>query len=309
MKKLLCVLFAALMLLSLAACGKNADPWQEQYDLGVRYLSEGNYEEAIIAFTAAIEIDPKRAEAYISAADAYLNIGDFDQAEKILQEGYDTTGDETIAELIEKYKEGNYHSSDGRVFRRNGYNENGILVWYHMFTHDIEGKEASITSFDVDGNQTGHVDYVYDAQGRRTTANGYYLTGEVFVIEIEYDSQGNIIRKKRYEPDGTFLERQENTYDAQGRTKTENIYDANDVLLRYDEYEYSEAEKRWLHYNAAGKLTGYDVFTENRQEFYSATGELKGYEVRIYDADGTYLGEERYDGEGNLEFSTVVGSE
>lgn len=33
--------------------------WQEQYDLGVRYLSEGNYEEAILAFTAAIEIDPK----------------------------------------------------------------------------------------------------------------------------------------------------------------------------------------------------------------------------------------------------------
>lgn len=29
--------------------------WQEQYDLGLRYLSEGNYEEAIIAFTAAIE--------------------------------------------------------------------------------------------------------------------------------------------------------------------------------------------------------------------------------------------------------------
>ena len=39
--------------------------WQEQYDLGVRYLAEGNYEEAIIAFTAAIEIDPNRVEAYM----------------------------------------------------------------------------------------------------------------------------------------------------------------------------------------------------------------------------------------------------
>ena len=46
--------------------------WQEQYDLGVRYLSEGNYEEAIIAFTAAIEIDPKRAPAYVGRGDAYV---------------------------------------------------------------------------------------------------------------------------------------------------------------------------------------------------------------------------------------------
>lgn len=38
--------------------------WQEQYDLGVRYLNDGNYEEAIIAFTAAIEIDPKKPQAY-----------------------------------------------------------------------------------------------------------------------------------------------------------------------------------------------------------------------------------------------------
>ena len=31
--------------------------WQEQYDLGVQYLSKGTYEEAIIVFAAAIEIE------------------------------------------------------------------------------------------------------------------------------------------------------------------------------------------------------------------------------------------------------------
>ena len=45
--------------------------WQEQYDLGVRFLSEGNYQEAILAFTAAIEIDPKQPDAYYSRGDAY----------------------------------------------------------------------------------------------------------------------------------------------------------------------------------------------------------------------------------------------
>lgn len=42
----------------------------------MRYLSEGNYEEAIIAFTAAIEIEPKQAELYLYRARAYNAIGD-----------------------------------------------------------------------------------------------------------------------------------------------------------------------------------------------------------------------------------------
>ena len=53
-----------------------APSWQAQYDLGVRYLSEGNYEEAILAFTAAIEIEPKQAELYLCRARAYNAIGD-----------------------------------------------------------------------------------------------------------------------------------------------------------------------------------------------------------------------------------------
>ena len=61
--------------------------WQEQYDLGVKYLSEGNYQEAIIAFTAAIEIDPKRPDAYTGLADAYIAQGDIAAAIGILRQG------------------------------------------------------------------------------------------------------------------------------------------------------------------------------------------------------------------------------
>ena len=70
-------LIPILCLLMLCSCSKSpAEQWQEQYDLGVRYLSEGNYEEAIIAFTAAIEIDPNRAEAYVGRGDAYVASGE-----------------------------------------------------------------------------------------------------------------------------------------------------------------------------------------------------------------------------------------
>lgn len=90
MKRILNLLVLCALLVGLSACGQStADQWQEQYDLGVRYLSEGNYEEAIIAFTAAIEIDPTRAETFVGRGDAYYGkslLGEDDQSAQSLLE-------------------------------------------------------------------------------------------------------------------------------------------------------------------------------------------------------------------------------
>ena len=103
MRRILAAVLGFVLLLGLAGCGgsaggtapagASAPTWQEQYDLGIRYLSEGNYQEAIIAFTAAIEIDPKRPEAYISLADVYTAQGDLDKAAEILNQALDTIGE------------------------------------------------------------------------------------------------------------------------------------------------------------------------------------------------------------------------
>ena len=93
MKKMIgCALVMALVL-NLVACGGSVPTWQEQYDLGIRYLSEGNYEEAIIAFNAAIEIEPEHAEAYIGLADAYIGLGDLPQARNSLTGGLEAAED------------------------------------------------------------------------------------------------------------------------------------------------------------------------------------------------------------------------
>ena len=98
MKRIAALLLTAILLLSLAACGAKGT-WQEQYDLGMRYLNEGNYQEAIIAFEAAIKIDPMRPEAYLGAAEAYVGLGDTDSARKILEKGYAATNDDTLKPL------------------------------------------------------------------------------------------------------------------------------------------------------------------------------------------------------------------
>lgn len=73
---LLLMIISSVMIVALSSCRQRTPTWQEQYDLGVRYLSEGNYEEAIIAFTTAIEIDPKQAIAYIGRGSAYVLSGE-----------------------------------------------------------------------------------------------------------------------------------------------------------------------------------------------------------------------------------------
>ena len=87
MKRIVNSLLVLAILAGVTACSGSADTqnesdtptWQEQYDLGVRYLSEGHYEEAIIAFTAAIEIDPKQALAYVGRGDAYVQSGETEE--------------------------------------------------------------------------------------------------------------------------------------------------------------------------------------------------------------------------------------
>lgn len=74
--------------------------WQEKYDLGLRYLSEGNYREAILAFEAAIEIDPKQADAYVEMANAYLAQNDTESARKVLEEGLRRVDDRQALQLL-----------------------------------------------------------------------------------------------------------------------------------------------------------------------------------------------------------------
>ena len=110
MLKRISLVFLVALLCFTAGCGSQrvSAPltWQEQHDLGVRYLSEGNYEEAIIAFTAAIEIDAKRPENYAGLAEAYLAAGDIDNAIAALEKGFAVTGDlglkDQLARLMEE---------------------------------------------------------------------------------------------------------------------------------------------------------------------------------------------------------------
>lgn len=76
--------------------------FEEQMDLGNRYLLEQNYEAAIVAFSKAIEIDPRQAESYRKMAEAYVGMGDYEKAILTLERGYQYTGEESLKEYQEE---------------------------------------------------------------------------------------------------------------------------------------------------------------------------------------------------------------
>ena len=73
--------------------------------LGDRYLSELEYEQAIVAYETAIDIDPKAENAYIGLADAYIGLDDYESALKALEKGIKRTDSERLKDYFDDVQE------------------------------------------------------------------------------------------------------------------------------------------------------------------------------------------------------------
>lgn len=59
---------------------------EKQLSLGEKYIDELDYEQAIASYLAVIEIDPKNEDAYLALADIYMEMGEYEKAEEILEQ-------------------------------------------------------------------------------------------------------------------------------------------------------------------------------------------------------------------------------
>jgi tetratricopeptide (TPR) repeat protein len=71
----ICVLLAAMMVV--LGC---ADYALMFLDKGNRHLAQGQFDEAIAAYTKVIELDPESVIAYSNRGEAYYSIGEYDKA-------------------------------------------------------------------------------------------------------------------------------------------------------------------------------------------------------------------------------------
>jgi len=198
------VVFGALLCMLLAcltACGQKAPTWQEQYDLGVRYLSEGNYEEAVIAFTAAIEIAPKQEIIYEQLARAYIEIDDYESAISVLEQGYAATHSNHLHQLMEEYQE-LFESSTQESTDQESTNEFLTADWIRAEEWTINGVplwEVSRADIDaVDSSMTGwqDTDYGYATKnGENISFEWNYETDSLITVSIDsWISGSNSVR-------------------------------------------------------------------------------------------------------------------
>ncbi len=110
---------AVVLILLMWGAGGYSSEVKEQLALAERYLDELDYEKAVAAYKAAIELDPKCEEAYAGLAEAagkladeYMEKGEEEKAQELLEEtaeilgdGYLETGEESIYEKSEEFRE------------------------------------------------------------------------------------------------------------------------------------------------------------------------------------------------------------
>ena len=208
MKRIVNFLLALAILAGVTACSGPADTqselqkptWQEQYDLGVRYLSEGNYEEAIIAFTAAIEIDPKQAPAYVGRGDAYVLSGETEDNLVAAKADYETAIelDEASAEaylgLADVYiRQGDYDSALNVL--RNGLELMGS-------NEELTNKIAEIKNlWNIKGTPTEITVLTKQIITENTDEWGKYSAEEISTVAYDlyqYDKQGYMIHSESW---------------------------------------------------------------------------------------------------------------
>ncbi len=184
----------ALMLVLMFSSGGKARELSKQLDLGKRYLDELDYDNALIAYNKAIDIDPKCEDAYIGAADAYIGKGDYETAREMLSEGLAQIPND--AKIMEKMNElaaiaasdvtkksGNSFSQSAEISGKSSMQDTATPPDFRENTSDF--KKSSVT----EGNQSV---IQYEENLKLSNANSYY-TEDTELLQYNEGAVGSMV--------------------------------------------------------------------------------------------------------------------
>jgi Tfp pilus assembly protein PilF len=121
---------------------------QAKLELAIKYLSENDYEKAILEFNEAIKIDPRNIEARVGLAQAYIGIGDTQKADEVMTEAMNigTLSPGQYQKVIEMYiKKGDYEEAAKLLAQARGkYPDNEALKAIEQVLAEAKAKAEAI---------------------------------------------------------------------------------------------------------------------------------------------------------------------
>lgn len=242
MKRTITKFFTIILLLGLCACNakENAQTWEGQYNLGEKHLSEGNYEEAIAAFTKAIEIDPTQVPAYIERGEAYILEGKTAENLDAAQADY-----EKAIELDDSLQDAYIGLAEIHIQRTDYDKALDILSLCLEKTSD--SKDVSDKIAEVKELANGPIEDQKEVEGNDLPGNGDTIIEGPSLTDIQsgyWESNGyrlSDICVYHFQADGTFMMQMgmssiptQGRYEYTGQTLTLFYRDKIDDILSYD---------------------------------------------------------------------------
>ncbi len=272
--------------------------------------------------TSPPETDWEDAETYLDFVEHHIRRGEFEEALEYAQKGFEITKDDRLKEKADKIESGgNIYDSCGRAIRITGYDADGNIVWWHIFTYDLEGMDydpIAVTAYDKRGRETGTVELTYDTKKLRDIDSYYLLdnkTGEIGLIKFYYPGKYTTKAEWYQDTEGKELDYYYITeFDKEGYLKRDEWYNKENTLYEYGVPEYNEeglmVRKNWYYREHAGEDFIFSDYTikeyddEGRlikEDNYDSDGELLWYSITEYD-NGRMTRYASYDGNGTLQW-------
>ncbi|WP_055437542.1 hypothetical protein [Lacinutrix algicola] len=177
----------------------------------------------------------------------------YDDNEKIIEYGqYD--GEGNIYEITKIKKDESGNPIKGTIF-----DSKGNLKKYYATTIDNNGNVTEFKNYNTDNELVYLQKNEYDTNGNVTSRiGGNPKSNKVFKTELEYNSKNEMIKKIKYNSDGTVKDTRNYKYDANGNeveselfksngdyTKFISTYDERNNILTQYWYDKDGTQKHW----------------------------------------------------------------